>query len=301
MSNPTITIYILFITFLMYLIQDGRTLMLSVFALFNGKDNRVNIFNDILSSWDANQTWLVFTIAGLYGGFPVFFGTLMSQYYSFFLIMLLLFIIRGASIEFYIKSSKYKPWWLFSLSLSSALLLACHIVLCMILVRSAYFSTLPLFLIASFILCFNFIQAYCFLFGVNPVSRFSFVCGLLFTLAIIGNVTELLHEGNNIPSTPLLVRLTLVISFMMLFIIRYSPQWFSRTLPYFLFIANAFFILRKLVPAHIILDYYEAAQITNNSSFLIINAFSICLLPLIAFGLYKMKQVFSESSDDMTY
>ena len=46
--------------------------MLCVFAIVNTKKNRVKLFNDILPSWDANQTWLVFTIAGLYGGFPVF-------------------------------------------------------------------------------------------------------------------------------------------------------------------------------------------------------------------------------------
>ncbi|MBX9703713.1 MAG: cytochrome d ubiquinol oxidase subunit II [Silvanigrellaceae bacterium] len=301
MSNPTITIHILLITFLIYLIQDGRTLMLCVFAPFNRKKHRVNIFNDTLPSWDANQTWLVFTIAGLYGGFPDFFGKLMSQYYSFFFILLLLFILRGSSIEFYIKSSKYKSWWLFALSISSVLLLACHIFLCTILLCSSYFSTLPLFVIAAFILWFNFTQAYCFLFGVNHFSRLSFVCGLLLTVTILLNVFEISIEGNHLTSFIFLFQLALLISFLMLSIITHPQGWFSKTLPYYLFITNAFFIIQKLISVQIMQNYYEMAHITKNSSYFVINAFSICLLPLIALGLYKMKKVFSTSPDEITH
>ena len=301
MSNPTITIYILLITFLIYLIQDGRTLMLCVFAPFNRKEYRINIFNDILPSWDANQTWLVFTIAVLYGGFPDFFGKLMSQYYSFFFIILLLFILRGASIEFYIKSSKYKSWWLFSLSISSILLLACHIFLCIILLCSSYLSTLPLFVIAAFILWFNFTQAYCFLFGVNHFIRLSFLCGLLLTVTILLNVFEISIGGNYVTSFIFLFRLALLISFLTLSIITYPQRWFSKTLPYYFFITNAFFIIQKLIPVQIMQNYYEMAHITKNSSYFVINIFSICLLPLIALGLYKMKKVFSQSPDEITY
>ena len=110
MTSPILTFYILIATFLIYLIQDGRALMLCCFAPFCKKNYHIQIFNDILPSWDANQTWLVFTIAGAYGAFPVFFGEIMSKYYTFFLMMLMLFIIRGASIEFYIKTFGYTPF-----------------------------------------------------------------------------------------------------------------------------------------------------------------------------------------------
>ncbi len=84
MTSPVLTFYILIATFLIYLIQDGRALMLCCFAPFSKKNYHRQIFNDILPSWDANQTWLVFTIAGAYGAFPVFFGEIMSKYYTFF-------------------------------------------------------------------------------------------------------------------------------------------------------------------------------------------------------------------------
>ena len=74
MTSPVLTFYILITTFLIYLIQDGRALMLCCLAPFCKKKYHLQIFNDILPSWDANQTWLVFTIAGAYGAFPSFFG-----------------------------------------------------------------------------------------------------------------------------------------------------------------------------------------------------------------------------------
>ena len=37
MASPTLTVYILIFTLLIYLIQDGRALMLCVFATFNTK------------------------------------------------------------------------------------------------------------------------------------------------------------------------------------------------------------------------------------------------------------------------
>lgn len=301
MDSPTLTVYILIVTLLIYLIQDGRALMLCVFAPFNTKKNRVKLFNDILPSWDANQTWLVFTIAGLYGGFPIFFGQLMSQQYSFFFVLLLLLILRGASIEFYIKSSKFKYFWLFSLSISSLLILACHIFLCTILISPFYFSIVPLFVIAAFILWFNFTQAYCFLFFLNHYSRLSLVLGLFLTSIILMNVFDVSVWQSHLTSLIFLFGVAFLISFLTLSIFTNPPRWFSKTLLYYLFVSNAFFIIQKLIPDLIMLDYDELTSVTKNTSYLVINAFSIVLLPLIALGLAKMKIVFSKTHDEISY
>ena len=301
MDSPTLTVYILILTLVVYLIQDGRTLMLCVFATFNTKKNRVNIFNDILPSWDANQTWLVYTIAGLYGGFPIFFGRLMSQHYSFFFVLLLLLILRGASIEFYIKSSKFKHFWLFSLSVSSLLILACHIFLCNILISPSYFSIVPLFAIAAFILWFNFSQAYCFVFFINHYSRLSLVLGLFLTSTILMNVFDVSVWQSYLMSLIFLVGVAFLISFLTLSIFTNPTRWFSKTLLYYLFVSNAFFMIQKLIPELIMLDYDELTTVTKNTSYLVINAFSIVLLPLIALGLAKMKIVFSKTHDEISY
>jgi len=301
MTSPTLTVYILIATLLIYLIQDGRALMLCLLAPFNTKKNRVKIFNDILPSWDANQTWLVFTIAGLYGGFPIFFGELMSQYYSFFFLLLLLLILRGASIEFYIKSSKFKYFWLLSLSISSLLILACHIFLCTILLGPSYFSTLPLFVTAAFILCFNFTQACCFLVRLNHYTRLCLVLSLFLSSTILLNVFDVSVWQSFLTSLIFLFRLTFLISFLTLSIFTYPPRWFSKTLFYYLFISNAFFIIQRVIPDLIMPDYGELAIVTENSSYFVINAFSIFLLPLIALGLTKMKIIFSKNHDEISY
>lgn len=299
MASPTLTVYILIFTLLMYLIQDGRALMLCVFATFSTKKKRVSIFNDILPGWDANQTWLVFTIAGLYGGFPIFFGQLMSQYYSFFFVLLLLLILRGASIEFYIKSSKFKYVWLLLLSTSSLLILACHIFLCTILISPSYLSTLLLFAIAAFILWFNFTQAWCFLFSLNHYSRLSLVLGLFLSSTILMNVLDISVWQSHL--TTWIFGVAFLISFLTLSIFTSPPGWFSNTLLYYLFVSHAFFIIQKLIPDLIMLDYDELTSVTKNTSYLVINAFSIVLLPLIALGLAKMKIIFSNSHDEISY
>lgn len=301
MASPTLTLYILILTLLIYLIQDGRALMLCVFATFNTTKNRIKLFNDILPSWDANQTWLVFTIAGLYGGFPIFFGKLMSQHYSFFFVLLLLLILRGASIEFYIKSSKFKYFWLLWLSISSLLILGCHIFLCTILISPCYFSIVTLLSIAAFILWFNFTQAYCFLFFLNHYSRLSLVLSLLLTSTILINVFDVSVWQNHLTSLIFLFGIAFLISFLALSIVTNPPRWFSNTLLYYLFLSNAFFIIEKLTPDLMMLDYDEITSITKNTSYLVINAFSIFLLPLIALGLAKMKIVFSKSLDEISY
>ena len=216
MTSPTLTAYILVFTLIIYLIQDGRALMLCVFALFNTKKTRIKIFNDVLPSWDANQTWLVFTIAGLYGGFPIFFGQFMSQHYSFFFILLLLLILRGASIEFYIKSTKFKYCWLLLLSISSLLILACHIFLCALLIDHAHSSILALFVIAAFVLWFNSTQAYCFLFCLHHSSQLGHVLVLFLNSTILMNVLNISVWQSHLTSLIYLFGLAYLTSFIML-------------------------------------------------------------------------------------
>ena len=225
----------------------------------------------------------------------------MSQHYSYFFVLLLLLILRGASIEFYIKSSKFKYFWLFSLSISSLLILACHIFLCTILMSPSYFSTLSLSVIAAFILWFNFTQAYCFLFFNNHYSQLSLVLGLSLGSTILMNVFDVSVWQSHLTSLIFLFGVAFLISFLTLSIFTYPPRWFSKTWLYYLFVSNAFFIIQKLIPDQIMLDYDDLTSVTKNTSYLVINAFSIFLLPLIALGLAMMKIAFSKTHDEISY
>lgn len=298
MTSPILTFYILITTFLIYLIQDGRALMLCCFAPFCKKNYHLKIFNDILPSWDANQTWLVFTIAGAYGAFPVFFGDIMSKYYTFFFMMLMLFIIRGASIEFYIKSLKFKNIWLFALSISSFLLLVCQVGLCAILLDSkvtVFFALFP------FIFWFHFTKACCFLFPIRHINRLSYVAGLLLSSQFLFMILHVEIWKTAITSYIFVIRLTLLFSFLTYSIIRPPSKTFGETLLFYVFFSNALFILNSHSLITKITSFHQVVQNSTYSSFFIINLFSIALLPMIAIGLSMMKKVFLKNLDEIVY
>jgi len=296
MTSPILTFYILIATFLIYLIQDGRALMLCCFAPFSKKIYHIQIFNDIFPSWDANQTWLVFTIAGAYGAFPVFFGEIMSKYYTFFLMMLMLFIIRGASIEFYIKSSRFKNIWLYTLSFSSFLLLICQVGLCTIILDS---KTSVFFALFPFILWFHFTQACCFLFPIKHINRLSYVLGLLLSSQFLFMVLHVPIWETLLTSSIFVIRLTLLVSFLAVSIIRPPSKLFGKILLFYVFFSNAIFILHSSSLINKITSFHQMIPNSTYSSFFIINLFSIVLLPIIATGLSIMKKIFLKNLDEI--
>jgi hypothetical protein len=237
MSSPMLTLYILITTFLIYLIEDGRALMLCCLAPFCKKKYHLQIFNDILPSWDANQTWLVFTIAGIYGAFPLFFGHIMSQYYSFFLVMLLLFILRGASIEFYIKSSRFKTFWLYSLSACSCLLLLTQVYVCTIFLD---FQTQIFLALTLFVIWFNFTQAACYLFPIRHANRLAYVIGLLISSQILFITLNVSIWREEVTSIIFMIRIALLISFLGVSIVRPLQNYLEELCYIMFFLAMLF-------------------------------------------------------------
>ena len=103
------TLIIIVITFLIYLYNDGfaQSICFLIPYLDKKPEKKMECFNYLLPSWDANQTWLVFCLAALYGAFPGIFSTLIPRLYSEMFCLLFLFIIRGACIEFIFKEKVF--------------------------------------------------------------------------------------------------------------------------------------------------------------------------------------------------
>jgi len=296
MTSPALTSLILLTTFLIYLIQDGRALMLCVCAPFCDRRKRALVFNDILPSWDANQTWLVFTIAGLYGAFPAFFGWVMSENYLFFLSMLLFFMLRGAAIEFYIKSTRYKQWWLIALAAFSLILIIFHVLLIKTLLNKLMPSKNITNGLASFIFFYYFTLAYCYLFKLTHLTRSCLVAGLFVTSAYLFSESNAVTWQSSFTAWVFTIRLTCLAVFIITSIFRYPPSWFGTSLLYMLFMTNALFVLFE----HFMkLPFPSADQVST--TYLIINGFSIVLLPLIAISLSQIKKVFKMTSDELSY
>jgi len=120
--NPElIWLIILNITLFTYLISDGGALGLSVIIAFVDNHTKKLLLSSLLPVWDANQTWLVFTLAGLYGGFSLGFAEIMTLLYLPTILLLAALICRGAAIEYSQKSMSLV--WFYMLALSSLLII----------------------------------------------------------------------------------------------------------------------------------------------------------------------------------
>ncbi|OYY74202.1 MAG: cytochrome d ubiquinol oxidase subunit II [Gammaproteobacteria bacterium 28-57-27] len=94
-----------------YVILDGFDLGMGILSLAAPNEQyRGAMMSSIGSIWDANETWLVIVGGTLFGAFPLVYGTVLHGLYIPITLMLLGFIMRGVSFEFYALSSRKKLW-----------------------------------------------------------------------------------------------------------------------------------------------------------------------------------------------
>jgi cytochrome bd ubiquinol oxidase subunit II len=94
-----------------YVLCDGLDLGVGVLLHFTSdEDERARMVLSIAPIWDGNETWIVLTGVGLFGGFPVAFGTLLPALYIPLFAMLLALAFRGIAFEFRFQSPKPRLW-----------------------------------------------------------------------------------------------------------------------------------------------------------------------------------------------
>jgi len=99
----------LFLVF--YVVLDGFDLGMGILSLAAPSEKyRGAMMGSIGSIWDANETWLVIVGGTLFGAFPLVYGTVLHGLYIPIILMLLGFMLRGVSFEFYVLSSRKKLW-----------------------------------------------------------------------------------------------------------------------------------------------------------------------------------------------
>ena len=99
----------LFLAF--YVLLDGFDLGVGILSLGEKNETwRGAMMHSIGSIWDANETWLVIVGGTLFGAFPLVYGTVLHGLYIPIILMLLGFVLRGVSFEFYALSSHKKLW-----------------------------------------------------------------------------------------------------------------------------------------------------------------------------------------------
>jgi cytochrome d ubiquinol oxidase subunit II len=104
---------LLALVLLLVLLLDGLDLGVGILTLFvNQEEQRGTMLSSVSTIWHANQTWLVVLGALLFGAFPVVYGLALSTLYLPVALMLLGFILRGVSAEYYDQADNQRLWGL---------------------------------------------------------------------------------------------------------------------------------------------------------------------------------------------
>lgn len=98
---PQVWFGILALFLFLYVMLDGFDLGVGILSLTSSDEERRGLLMTSLSNvWDANETWLVLMGGGLFGAFPLAYGTILSALYIPILTMVFGFIFRAVAFEF---------------------------------------------------------------------------------------------------------------------------------------------------------------------------------------------------------
>jgi cytochrome d ubiquinol oxidase subunit II len=93
-----------------YAILDGFDLGAgTVHLLLRTEESRRIALNAIGPVWNGNEVWLVIGGGTLFAGFPKVYATLLSAFYTPFILFLVLLILRAIAIKF--RSKEPMLWW----------------------------------------------------------------------------------------------------------------------------------------------------------------------------------------------
>jgi cytochrome d ubiquinol oxidase subunit II len=108
---PQVWFIILALFLFLYVMLDGFDLGVGILSLTSANEERRGILMTSLSNiWDANETWLVLMGGGLFGAFPLAYGTILNALYIPILVMIFGFIFRGVAFEFRELANRKLLW-----------------------------------------------------------------------------------------------------------------------------------------------------------------------------------------------
>ncbi len=85
---------------LFYVILDGFDLGVGALHLFAKNDTqRRMLINAIGPVWDGNEVWIVVAIGGTFAGFPNAYATILSGFYTPFMVLIAALMFRASAID----------------------------------------------------------------------------------------------------------------------------------------------------------------------------------------------------------
>jgi cytochrome d ubiquinol oxidase subunit II len=108
---PQVWFVVLGLFLFLYVMLDGFDLGVGILSITSDNEERRDILMTSLSNiWDANETWLVLMAGGLFGAFPLAYGTILNALYIPILAMVFGFIFRNVAFEFREQSNRKLFW-----------------------------------------------------------------------------------------------------------------------------------------------------------------------------------------------
>ena len=82
-------------------------------VLARDEPDRDAMFESIGPVWDGNEVWLVIAAGATFAAFPLWYATFFSGFYSAFLLVLLLLIVRAISFEWRgkVERAGWRGFW----------------------------------------------------------------------------------------------------------------------------------------------------------------------------------------------
>ncbi len=309
LSNyPFVWLLILTSTFYLYLIEDGSALGMSIVLPWLNKETQSKALSLLLPVWDINQTWLVFTLAGLYGGFSLGFVLIMQRLYlpTWFLVILL--ICRGAAIEYAIKDKGGR--WLFALSFFSLMVIILQGYIICDLTHFIFNSfgsivmqrMLPCFLgIVTFVL-FDLQLGVPFLSEKidRRVEKIIFLTFLIFFMLFILSCQSLTNDAIKYIYKPIYIYAVAAL-FSAMCISFYVKEWIYGVALRLLALAHVgvleFLAFPMVFPGNI--SYIQASS--NDNALLVMIIASVITLPCIFIVIRVFKSYFRKNMHDIYY
>ena len=97
-----------------YAMLDGFDLGVGILMPFHKDDHERRIcYNAIGPVWDGNEVWLIVLMGGIFAGFPLVYGTLLSAFNTPVMILIFALVFRAVAIEFRSKreSKTWRKMW----------------------------------------------------------------------------------------------------------------------------------------------------------------------------------------------
>ncbi|ACB52762.1 cytochrome D ubiquinol oxidase chain II [Crocosphaera subtropica ATCC 51142] len=118
---PQVWFVILALFLFLYVMLDGFDLGVGILSLTSSNEERRTLLMTSLGNiWDANETWLVLMGGGLFGAFPLAYGTILNALYIPIFIMIFGLIFRAVAFEFR-EQANNKIFWNFAFGIGSFL------------------------------------------------------------------------------------------------------------------------------------------------------------------------------------